>query len=102
MTRFISQNTFGGMTNMVFIDSLDSYYEDETTTPVETPSSTSSPFKGKAPHECYLLLRQLVRNTKSPIDWEQIVIVDERSLQVNSPPTSAIGSLRPLILFDAG
>lgn len=83
MNRFISQNTEGDMSNLVFVDSLDDYYEDETKTPVQHPSSTSSPFKGKTPHECYLLLRQLVRNTKSRIDWEQSVIVDEQSLQVS-------------------
>ncbi|KAI5358950.1 hypothetical protein Slin15195_G114010 [Septoria linicola] len=69
------------MFHMVFIDTLDDYYEDETQAPVQASSSASSPFKGKSPHECYLLLRQLVKDTESQVNWQLFVVVDERSLQ---------------------
>lgn len=79
MNRFISLNTYKGPFNMVFIDDLSTYYSAETTTPVQQPSS---PFKGKPPHECYLLLRQLVKDTGSQINWQEFTIIDEQSLQV--------------------
>lgn len=83
MNRFIQLNMSGNIFNMTFIDSLEDYYKDETELPVQEPSSTSSPFKGKSPHECYLLLKRLIRETESQIDWQEFVIVDERSLKVS-------------------
>lgn len=90
MNRFVELNKTGNnMFHMLFVDSLDDYYQGEFETAVghqpryQTPSSTDSPFKGKTPHECYLLLRQLVKDTESEINWKEFVIIDERSLQVS-------------------
>lgn len=87
MQRFVELNTSEEMFNMVFVDSIDEYYwgEDGARPPIiEQPSSTESPFKGRSPHECYLLLRRLVKDTESRVNWQEFVIVDEQSLQVSN------------------
>lgn len=70
--------------SLVFIDNL---HHDFGSWPVRTShsqdSAMSSPFKGKTAQVGHLLLKQLVRNTGSKVNWCSFVIVDERSLVVS-------------------
>ena len=79
MDRFINSNDDENFF-FVFVDSLSEYYNEVSESPVEQPSSTSSPFKGKTTHECYLLLQQLCESTESDIDYECFAIMDTRSI----------------------
>lgn len=65
---------------LVFVDSLDEKYDEESEIGENTPSKPASPFKGKTPEECALLLQQLQRNG-ADIAFEGFVIMDQRSLE---------------------
>ncbi|GIZ41033.1 hypothetical protein CKM354_000435000 [Cercospora kikuchii] len=69
---------------MTFFDQVDNYLSSPSVPPVQKASNPSSPFKGKSAQQCYLLLRQMVQVTGSEFNWEEFVIVDERTLEDNS------------------
>ncbi|KAM3420563.1 hypothetical protein BST61_g3825 [Cercospora zeina] len=69
----------------IFLDETTSVHSNGTKVGDWTqPSSAHSPFIGKSPMECYLLLRQLISDTASDINHEHFAIVDERTLQDGS------------------
>lgn len=78
MNRFIESNGEDDF-YFAFVDSLTEQYDEASERPIEWPSSSSSPFKGKTTHECHLLLKQLVEDTGSDIDVEIFAIMDETS-----------------------
>lgn len=65
--------------NMVFVDSLDEVYTEESEYGHDTPSNPSSPFKGKTWEECAVLLQQL-RQNGSDVNFESFVIMDARTV----------------------
>lgn len=73
------------MCHFVFVDSITEVYTDETEIgdmedeQNRTITSPDSPFKGKSPTECHLLLRRL-RCNDSDVDYCSFVVMDERSL----------------------
>lgn len=82
MDRFIEENDINeDQWNLVFVDSIDNYYDEASETPVEDESSPDSPFIGKTPQECYQLLSKLVKDTGSEIMTEYFAIMDERSTE---------------------
>lgn len=81
MDRFIERN---GDVNeddrsLVFVDSIDEYYNEPSQAPIENDSNPNSPFIGKTPQECHQLLLKLVENTESEIMPSYFAILDERS-----------------------
>ncbi|KAJ9297300.1 hypothetical protein DTO271G3_4593 [Paecilomyces variotii] len=80
MNRFIEKNAMDeDEWNLVFVDSIDDYYNEASETPIENESSPDSPFIGKTPQECHQLLVKLVEDTESEIITEHFAIMDERS-----------------------
>ncbi|RWQ93635.1 hypothetical protein C8Q69DRAFT_474275 [Paecilomyces variotii] len=80
MDRFIEKNDMDeDEWNLVFVDSIDDYYDEASEAPVEDGSSPDSPFIGKTPQECHQLLLKLVEDTESEIITEYFAIMDERS-----------------------
>ena len=80
MDRFIEQNGVDeDEWNLVFVDSIDNYYDEASETPVDNESSPNSPFIGKTPQECHQLLLKLLEDTKSEIMTDYFAIMDERS-----------------------
>lgn len=80
MNRFIEENdTEENQWNLVFVDSIDDYYDEASEAPVVDKSSLNSPFIGKTPQECHQLLSKLVEDTESEIMTEYFAIMDERS-----------------------
>ena len=67
--------------HLVFVDSVTKTYNDKLEIGMSRPSSTTSPFKGKTPQDCYQLLRQLCTETESDIDYTSFVIMDDRSIE---------------------
>ena len=65
---------------LVFVDSLDGKYDQESEIGENIASNPASPFKGKTPEKCALLLQQLRRNG-ADIAFEHFVIMDQRSLE---------------------
>lgn len=106
--RFVEENQMYKdqlMCHFVFVDSITQIYTDETEIGDmedelnRTFTSQHSPFKGKSPTGCHLLLRQLRRN-ESDIDYCSFVVMDERSLTddtvllVNAPGESEEGEVQ--------
>ncbi|KAJ9205851.1 hypothetical protein DTO164E3_1104 [Paecilomyces variotii] len=80
MDRFIEKNDMDeDEWNLVFVDSIDDYYDEASEAPVEDGSSPDSSFIGKTPQECHQLLLKLVEDTESEIITEYFAIMDERS-----------------------
>lgn len=80
MDRFIKENNIDkDQWNLVFVDSIDDYYNEASEAPVEDESSPDSPFIRKTPQECHQLLSKLVEDTESEIMTEYFAIMDERS-----------------------
>lgn len=80
MDRFVEKNGLDkDHWNLVFVDSIDDYYNEASEAPVEKESSPNCPFIGKTPRECYQLLSKLVEDTRSEILTEYFAIMDERS-----------------------
>ncbi|KAJ5273145.1 hypothetical protein N7478_008270 [Penicillium angulare] len=80
MDRFIEKNNIDkDQWNLIFVDSIDDYYDEASEAPVEDESSLNSPFAGKTPQECHQLLSKLVKDTESEIMTEYFAIMDERS-----------------------
>lgn len=80
LNRFIEENDVDeDKWNLVFVDSIDDYYDEASEAPVEDDSNPDSPFIGKAPQECHQLLLKLVEDTESEIIPEYFAILDERS-----------------------
>ena len=81
MDRFTEQK---GVTedewNLVFVDTIEDYYDEAAEAPVEEEGSPNSPFTGKTPQECYQLLK-LIEDTESEIVPYYFAIMDERSTQ---------------------
>ena len=78
--RFIGENDIDeDQWNLVFVDSIEDYYDEASEAPVEDESSPDSPFIGKTPQECHQLLSKLVEDTESEIMTEYFAIMDERS-----------------------
>jgi len=65
---------------LVFVDSIDGYYDEASTLPTEADSNPNSPFIGKSPQECHQLLL-LHEDTESEIITGTFAIMDERSTQ---------------------
>ncbi|KAJ5814280.1 uncharacterized protein N7503_001030 [Penicillium pulvis] len=82
MDRFIKEdNTDEDHLNLLFVDSVDVYYDEVSEAPVEDESSPDSPFIGKTPQECHQLLSKLVEDTESEIMTEYFAIMDLRSIK---------------------
>lgn len=80
MDRFIEQKGVDeDEWNLVFVDSIDDYYDEASEAPIEDESSPDSPFIGKTPQECHQLLSKLVEDTESEIMTAYFAIMDERS-----------------------
>ncbi|PKY06705.1 hypothetical protein P168DRAFT_288619 [Aspergillus campestris IBT 28561] len=81
MDRFIEQNDDVDEDEwcLVFVDSIDNYYDEPSRAPIENDSNPNSPFIGKTPQECHQLLLKLVENTESEIMPSYFAILDERS-----------------------
>ena len=62
------------------MDSLSEKYTERSEHGSSTPSSISSPFKGRTADQCATLLQQLRNDTESDIDYELFVIMDQRTL----------------------
>jgi hypothetical protein len=85
MDRFIEENDIEkDHWNLVFVDSIDDYYDEASEAPVENESNPDSPFIGKTPQECHQLLSKLVEDTESEIMTEYFAIMDERSKKDDS------------------
>ncbi|KAJ5556270.1 hypothetical protein N7494_000185 [Penicillium frequentans] len=85
MDRFIEENDTGeDQWNLVFVDSIDEYYDEASEVPVEDESNPDSPFIGEMPQECHQLLSKLVEETESEIMTEYFAIMDERSTKDNT------------------
>jgi hypothetical protein len=65
--------------NMMLVDAIDKGFSGIATVPTENDSNPDSPFIGESPEECYQLLVKLRKDTKSEVDIERFVIMDERS-----------------------
>lgn len=82
MDRFIEQKGVDDDEwNLVFVDSIDDYYDKASEAPIEDESSPNSPFIGKTPRECHQLLLKLREDTESEIIADYFAIMDERSTQ---------------------
>lgn len=82
MDRFIEQNDVDeDKWNLVFVDSIDDYYNEASEAPVENESCPNSPFIGKTPQECHQLLLKLLEETESEIMTDYFAIMDKRSTQ---------------------
>jgi hypothetical protein len=82
MTRFIEQNDVEKEHwNMVFIDSSNTYYDEVSQVPIEHDSNPQSPYIGKTPEECHVMLVKLCEDTGSEITTYYFAIMDERSSQ---------------------
>ena len=82
MDRFIEQNDVDeDKWNLVFVDSIDDYYNEASEAPIEDESSPNSPFIGKTPQECHQLLLKLLEDTESEIMTDYFAIMDKRSTQ---------------------
>lgn len=80
MDHFIEENDIDeDQLNLVFVDSIDDYYDEASEAPVENESSPDSPSIGKTPQECHQLLLKLVEDIESEIMTEYFTIMDERS-----------------------
>ena len=85
MDRFIEQNGVDeDEWNLVFVDSIDDYYDEASEVPIDDESSPNSPFIGKTPQECHQLLLKLLEDTKSEIMTDYFAIMDERSKEDNT------------------
>ena len=85
MDRFIEQKGVDeDEWNLVFVDSLDDYYDEASEAPIKDESSPNSPFIGKTPQECHQLLLKLLKDTESEIMTDYFAIMDERSKQDNT------------------
>ena len=85
MDRFIEQNGVDeDEWNLVFVDSIDYYYDEASEAPIDNESSPNSPFIGKTPQECHQLLLKLLEDTKSEIMTDYFAIMDERSKEDNT------------------
>lgn len=82
MNRFIEQR---GVDEdkwwLVFVDSIEDYYDEASEAPIEDNSNPNSPFIGKTPQECHQLLFKLLEDTESEILANYFAIMDERSTQ---------------------
>ena len=65
----------------VFVDSMHKDYNQEPPEPIEQASSSTSPFIGLTPPECYTLLKELHATTKSNFDLNRFGIMDDRSME---------------------
>ena len=72
------------MWNIVFVDSIDDYYDETSGVPGEDGSDPNSPFIGKTPQECHQLLLKLRDDTESEIFTDLFAIMDERSIEDNT------------------
>ena len=85
MNCFIEQNNIDkDKWDLVFVDSIDNYYNEASEAPIEDESSPNSPFIGKTPQECHQLLLKLLEDTESEIMTDYFAIMDERSKQDNT------------------
>lgn len=66
---------------LVFVDTIDDYYDEASEAPIEVDSDPNSPFIRKTPRECHELLLKLRQDTESEIITEYFAIMDERSTQ---------------------
>jgi hypothetical protein len=71
---------YGPPDRVVFVDSTRDRYDERSVFGHNTPSSPTSPFKGKNVKECRDLLRRLWEKTGCQVDYDHFVILDERSL----------------------
>lgn len=67
--------------NLVFVDSIDDYYDEASEALIEDDSSPDSPFIGQTPQECHQLLLKLLEDTGSEIMTDYFAIMDDRSTQ---------------------
>ncbi|EMD94359.1 hypothetical protein COCC4DRAFT_163157 [Bipolaris maydis ATCC 48331] len=82
MDRFIEDNGVDADNwRLVFVDSIDDYYDKASEAPMEHGSNPNSPFIGKTPQECHQLLLKLREDTGSKIMTDVFAIMDERSTQ---------------------
>ena len=79
MNCFIEQNNIDkDKWDLVFVDSIDYYYNEASEAPIEDESSPNSPFIGKTPQECHQLLLKLLKDTESEIMTNYFAIMDKR------------------------
>jgi hypothetical protein len=71
---------YGPPERVVFVDSTTDRYDERSVFGHNTPSSPTSPFKGKDAKECRDLLKRLREKTGCQVDYGHFVILDERSL----------------------
>ena len=82
MNRFIEQTDLDeDEWYLVFVDSIDDYYDEASEAPIKDDSNLNSPFIGKTPEECHQLLLKLLEDTESDIMTNYFAIMDERSTQ---------------------
>lgn len=82
MNRFIEQKGVDeDEWNLVFVDSIDDYYDEASEALIEDDSSPDSPFIGQTPQECHQLLLKLLEDTGSEIMTDYFAIMDDRSTQ---------------------
>ena len=72
------------MWRIVFVDSVDDYYDEASGVPGQDGSDPNSPFIGKTPQECHELLLKLREDTESEIFTDLFAIMDERSTEDNT------------------
>lgn len=65
----------------VFIDNLEKKHESVSEVPITTPESSAWPFLGKSAQECHELLRKLVEETGSDVDYDCFAMMDARSAE---------------------
>ncbi|KAJ5665143.1 uncharacterized protein N7477_007591 [Penicillium maclennaniae] len=82
MNRFIEQKGVDeDEWNLVFVNSIEDYYDKAFEPPIEDDSSPDSPFIGKAPQECHQLLLKLLEDTGSEMMTDYFAIMDDGSTQ---------------------
>lgn len=82
MNRFIEQKGVDeDEWNLVFVDSINDYYDEASEALIEDDSSPDSPFIGQTPQECHQLLLKLLEDTGSEIMTDYFAIMDDRSTQ---------------------
>jgi hypothetical protein len=69
---------------VVFVDKITDRYFERSVFGHNAPSSPTSPFKGKNTEECRNLRKRHWEETGSRVDYDNFVILDERSLVDNT------------------
>ncbi|KAL1296489.1 hypothetical protein AAFC00_000002 [Neodothiora populina] len=85
MNRFIEDKAVDeDQWPLVFVDSIDDYYNEASEAPIEIDGNPNSPFIQKTPQECHQLLLKLREDTELEIITDIFAIKDERSKKDNT------------------